>query len=623
MYRQSFRRFFLRTGFGRAVLSVVTIVGLVVSASGESSLPRHAQGTELVASRQSQAVFSMSEDDTWGSTWSYNPYNPNYPSELLNGLVDLPLAVPIPPTLKKYSPQIASSWSTRGRKLTVHIRPNLKWQDGKPITSRDVVDTTLLNGASGVDWTDLANVSAPSSRTVVFTIRSGVPTASAEQTILGMTIYPASEYGTFVSSRLKSDDIAYYNKDVVNPTAASKMPQHQVLTSLFTRLSAYDPKSMVGDGPFRLRSMTLIEAKLAAWPGFFDASKVHAGGVDFLSGATNNVVYPWLYSGKSQYTNIYDPPSIITKWLKKPYAHVVLTPAEDILVVAFNDHRYPLNMVKVRQALAYLIPRRKMVNALSGGTKYGMGVFHAPPDGMTSSSERLYLTRAEVASLQKYPFDPTKAAALLRSVGFRKRDGQWIMPNGKQFTLSFICDSADTDVVADYELAGKALTSLGIKTSVLAESGASQSSAQATGNFDVGWNDVYEADPLAQFADLLGTSVNYESLGASAGSRGIGFGPEENVPGLGRVNVAQTITAEAASTELGPAMDRQVWDWARLVDQQVPFLQYLSKVTQVMYSTKEFVGWPPSGSDVWSTLGADRGGGFLLLFEAGTLKPRR
>ena len=75
----------------------------------------------------------------------------------------------------KLAPELASSYSVNahGNEYVVHLKPNLTWQDGKPLTSSDVVFTyhkiqdpdaksPLQN-----DWQGI-NVSAPDPLTVVF-----------------------------------------------------------------------------------------------------------------------------------------------------------------------------------------------------------------------------------------------------------------------------------------------------------------------------------------------------------------------------------------------------------------------------------------------------------------------
>ena len=109
---------------------------------------------------------------SWGTTWSLNEYSP-VALGIVQGLIQLPLAVENDPSLTSFTPQLASSWTVSGDTLTIHVRPGVKWQNGKPVTSTDVYDTILLNGLGGNSqggttgtggWLYISNVSAPNSQ---------------------------------------------------------------------------------------------------------------------------------------------------------------------------------------------------------------------------------------------------------------------------------------------------------------------------------------------------------------------------------------------------------------------------------------------------------------------------
>lgn len=72
-------------------------------------------------------------------------------------------------------------------------------------------------------------------------------------------------------------------------------------------------------------------------------------------------------------------------------------------------------------------------------------------------------------------------------------------------------------------------------------------------------------------------------------------------------------------------MDRFTWDWARLVNQQVPYLQYGTKGYQFPYSTRHYVDWPPvsSKSKYWNQLAlGNMNQGLALMLESGYIRPR-
>jgi peptide/nickel transport system substrate-binding protein len=78
---------------------------------------------------------------------------------------------------------LASSWSVNanGKIYTVHLKPHLKWQNGSPITSSDVVFTyDLIQNPNAVspynsDWQDV-QVSADGPLTVIFTLANPLST---------------------------------------------------------------------------------------------------------------------------------------------------------------------------------------------------------------------------------------------------------------------------------------------------------------------------------------------------------------------------------------------------------------------------------------------------------------
>lgn len=615
--REPFRRGIRRAPVGLVALTLV--VALVASACGGTT-PSASAPVRARLAAASKPILPITICCAWGSTWSYNPFNSYFPGGVLYGFVDLPLAVQVPPTITKYSPQAASSWTSAGDKLTVHLRPDLKWQNGRKFTSKDVYDTALLDGTDGGLWGDISDVAAPSKSVVTFTIRKGVPMALAEETVLGMTPFPSSEFGRFLTPSLKADEIAYYNKNATDPSAASNMPQYKAIGKVFTKLSSFSPKSAIGDGPFTLKNMNTLEATLLAWKGFFAASKIHMAGIDYYNGTTNQVMYPWMYSGKTDWTWSYFPPNIVSHFLSLPNTHIELTSPQDEYNLEFNDHQYPMNITKVRQALAYVIPRNKMIS-ITYGTKDPDGVSEERPDGVTPSVQKLYLTKKQISELNPYPVNTTKAAALLRSVGFKKSGNQWITPKGKPFTLNLIVNNAESDIETSMDVAAQALSTFGIHSTVSAVSGAVAGADQGKGDFQVGSSIPDSLDPLTELDAMMGTGNNFSTLGTYAGDRGMGFGPKVNVPGLGMVDVPTTIDHEATTVSPGKRMDELVWDWARLVNQQVPFLQYGNKVWQMSYSTAKFKGWPTVKSNLWNTVGYNLGGGWLLILESGKLKP--
>jgi peptide/nickel transport system substrate-binding protein len=574
---------------------------------------------------------------SWGTTWSLNFYNP-LALTIGEGLIQLPLAAEDDPSLTSFTPQLASSWSVSGNTLTINLRPGVNWQNGQPVTSTDVLDTMELNGLGGAGgvsaaagtggWLYISGVTAPNSHEVVVTTRPGTDMALLEDELFVGTMLPSSQYGQFVTPSLKQDEVAYYAEASTDPTAANKMPQYAAMQAVYKELSAYNPPKLLGDGPFELKAINTAEALLVKWPGFYDASSIHIPGIDYLNDQ-NQSIYPLLLGGQADFSNVYMSPAILKEWQATSGANTAI-PHGFTFDLLFNSHQYPLNMTAVRQALAYVIPRANMVSSAYGGSSVADrgGVENEYPDGLPAYLNSLYMTPSQIASLNTYPVNDAKATSLLESVGFRKSGGKWIMPDGKPFTLSFLVNSATSDIVSSFDTAATALTAFGISSSLDATEGTIVSTDIYDGDFQVSIDLVNGPNPLYNNIDqMLGSIQNFESVGSYAGDRGIGFGPTATVPGLGSVDVPATIDQESEQVGPGPQMDKLVYDWARLVNQQVPFITYATKVYQFPYSSQNFTDWPPVNSQgtspLWDMLGqANMTQALTVMLEDGYIRPK-
>lgn len=601
------------------VAAAVAVTTLTLAACGRNVSLRTTRAAG--ASSAAGSALTMATGGPWGSSWSFNPYSPEFPYNPA-GFVYLNLALPRPPSMTGFVPELAQRWVVSGQKLTVYLRPGVRWQNGAPFTSTDVYDTILLDGTAGnAIWDDIRNVSTPSKSTVVLTVRPGKPAELAEVDLFnGVTPYPASVYGRFVTPTLKKDERAYYKENDTNPSAAAGMAAKASMDKVFQALAKFSPKKMVGDGPFKLTGITTAAVKLSKWSGFYRAAKVHVDAISYLNGTTNSGMYADLLSGRTEYSDVYLTPLITKRWLRVPNAHVARSPSFSYTVV-FNSHKYPLNNPTVRRALAYVLPRQKMTS-FTYGTDHAGAVMTTHPDGLTPDVESQWLTKKQIASLSTYPVDPTKATRLLESVGFKKKGGRWLLPSGTPFTLTMTVPSSGSDEVSSFEVASTALTNFGIKTSVDAVSLAEQSADQYKGSFDLIIGGAFSLDPLVEFDQQMGSGVNYITAGSYKGDRGMGFGPTVAVPGLGRVNVPATLDAESASTPPGARMRQLTWDWARLVEQQMPFLQYASKVYWFAYSTDKFDDWPPTGSEIWKIMGYTELPGLAYAMQEGYVRPK-
>jgi peptide/nickel transport system substrate-binding protein len=193
--------------------------------------------------------------------------------------------------------------------------------------------------------------------------------------------------------------------------------------------------------------------------------------------------------------------------------------------------------------------------------------------------------------LNPYKYDPSKAATLLGSVGFHMSNRQWIMPNGKPLDIALSMNSSWSDQIVAHGVLATGLKSFGISASESLVEGTTLSADLHSGNFQIAAYCCNESspNPIEDFVTSpMGSSENFTASGINKDDPGIGYGPVENVPGIGMVNIPNALNEEYSATGPGPEMNKLVWDWARFVDQQVPFLEYAAFNYQIVYSSRNY-----------------------------------
>lgn len=536
----------------------------------------------------------------WGASWTYNPYAPNFTN--FSTLTNLPLAYLMRPRLY-YTPGLASSWKVTSGAITIHLRPNAKWQNGEAVTSKDVLDTFLIGGAFywGA-WNYLTGITTPNAHTVVFHLKKGTNLAEAKQNIFTEYMVPSGLYGQFVKPGLES---AILHNDT------------NLLNAVKTAVLKYSPTTYVGDGPFELRAMTTAQANLVKWPGFFGAAKVHVPAITMYNASSNAQGWSYMFAGKSDYAWTSLTKNLVKRWLSNPQNHLELPWDYSEFAFYFNCRKYPLNLVKVRQALAYVLNRRSLTLANNGFLKNHVV---NTPTGLLKPVKDRWIPNWRSIGLNSYPNNPARAAAILKSIGFKKTAKGWVTPKGTPFTLSVTAPAGYNGSIASAEDLASELTAFGIKTTATAVEQPGFWTQQNKGQYEIswGWAGYWDLNPVDELYDVL-VGENYTPH--QPGYVGMGFGPDVNLPGYGKVNIAQNLTA--AKNLTNPQQIRKlVTAWAKVVNQDLPFLPFLDKKITLTYSTARYVGWPSSKNVLWQQAGGGADTALALMIMDGYLHPR-
>jgi len=595
------------------VTAVAAAASLMLAACGSTAKSASTtKSTKKTTATTSNVAFTTTSG--WSPGWTYNQFASN--NFTAPGLVSLPLAYRLLPSHKN-RPELAASWTHNSTEAIIHLRKGVKWQNGMPFTSTDVLDTAYLygvfqselEGSTGNDlWGVITGVSAPNKYEVVYKLKPNQGWPNVEQDLLS-TFYPVPsfQYGKFLTPTVI--------KDVESGDTTA-------LKSVATTIEKYNPP-LIGDGPFKLVGVTTGEATFEKSPTFYDASKVYVGKMLVYNTSASSVGSVILYSGKVDFAQVGLTYLQYQRWERVPNSHVVVVPGDSSLAVYFSDNHYPTDLTAVRKAVAYIVNRADMV-AVSGSAPVSyvkssnsvVGIPAGRQYGILPTTAKEELTSSELNSLPRYAPNLSKAAALLKSVGFTKKGKTWYTPKGTPFVLNIEAPSGNTSWIAAATSFASQLSSFGIQSKVKILEAAEFESEQSAGKF-LAW---------MQYGGF-----GYSALGflpwdyytqdfSSKGNPGLGFGPVVDVPGIGKINV-RTILNEYDVVDSRSAEDRYAWDWVRLDSEQLPFITWDYPSFPVEYTTTHYTDYPPKSSYLWAMVPNNFTQTLGLIIQQGYIRP--
>ncbi|HVX46068.1 MAG TPA: ABC transporter substrate-binding protein [Mycobacteriales bacterium] len=576
----------------------------------------------------------------WGSSVPLNPYTAGYAGDAF-GIVRLPLAyvLPAPDKFGTYYPELASSWDVTDSKVTLHLRKEALWEDGSQFTSKDVLTSLLLSGSElNQVWSLLSSVTTPDPKTVVLNIAKGSSAELALDNVMTTSILPDSQYGKLVPPNLQQDLVTYWktydpahatNKSIA---AASATPAYKTISKAGAALIDFKPKNLMANGPFRLIKVTNSEILMKKWDKFWDADKITAPWA-VVSAMNDSTAIGAYLTGKMDFD---DSTQLTTPILKSRvensdslHYNVVHTNVQQQGLL-FNYDHYPYNIREVRQALAHVIDRKKLV-ALDVGGSPAQNVAVAHPEGIHEVIAAQYLSKDQLNSLDPYDLDPGKAADLLESAGFTKDGGKWHTPKGDVFKVNIFTLAGYSMFETDANVVANNLKQFGIDASTTSVPNPAFAQRQNTGQYGVSiaWLDTGTNNPLSYFNYSLHSPYNYPATWNGEGKctnngspcqPAIGVGPIDEVPGLGKVNLAQTINYQLLTVPPGPKWKELTWDWARYINKELPILPLQNNAIHEAYSTSRYTNWPADDSKLWTLYGSRQ---ILYFMQNGYLKLKK
>lgn len=296
--------------------------------------------------------------------------------------------------------ELAQSWdiSADQRTITFHLKPNLKWADGKPLTSDDVLFTWKVvtddntRTPYGADYKLVVKAEAPDKNT--FRVTYAKPHAPALDSWSGLHILP--------KHLLQNQDI--------NTTAFARNP----VGSHFYKLDQW--KSGESISLSRNENATQGQANIDKLISRIIPDRaaqfleLMADNIDSMS--LNAIQYARIFPARPDLNERFS----LYKELGNSYTYL-----------GFNLKHKPFDDIRVRQAINYAIDKQEMID----GVLLGLGLPVASPYKPG--------TRWSNPKLKPYSYDPQKAVDLLKAAGYEDHDGDGILDkDGKPFSFEIL-----------------------------------------------------------------------------------------------------------------------------------------------------------------------------------------
>jgi peptide/nickel transport system substrate-binding protein len=408
---------------------------------------------------------------------NFNPYTAtSLPSgSFVRGAFYEPLIISTVAGGGRQYPWLATSWkwSNGNKTLTLNIAKGVKWSDGKPLTSSDVV-YSLTAGKQDASM-DLIGLTRPDTNVA--------------------SISAAGPYKVVI--RLKTVDsqfiAAILNRQFV-------VPQH--IWSKVTDPATFTNSNPVGSGPFnRITRFTTQDYVLSKNPSYWRKGQPRIGCLEYTQAASNDAALLLIQSGQVDWTHNFVP-NVAKAYIAKDPQHFhafYATTAYPISLV-LDVTKYPYSIVAFRKALSLAI-NRSDVSKLG---EYG----YAPATdalGLNGIFPTWYTPAIKAQAAAAAAYNPAKAKATLQAAGFTYKGNTLVDPHGNPVSLDIHVISGWSDWVASNQIITKNLQAIGIDSKVALEPDWNSwyPNASATKNPSLLWQNASQGSPYGFYYSNL------------------------------------------------------------------------------------------------------------------------
>ncbi len=307
-----------------------------------------------------------------------------------------------PPT---FEPLVARSWefSEDKKAITFHLRNDVFWTDGKPLTAHDVRFSWLAQTSPEVAW----------------------PARSSKEFITDVTVVDDHTV-RFIFSRVYPYQLMDINDGCI-------IPKHVFEKVPFSKWREHDFRNeLVTSGPFKLGAYEPQQSlELVRNDDYFEEGKPYLDRVVYRIIPDHTSLLMQFLSGDIDVMELI-PPKDARSVAEKSNLVLDIKPAPNYTYIGWNAERELFRKAEVRKALTMAIDRREIVDSFL----YGYGD--------VCSSPIISMFWAHHKELQPLPFDPEASKEILAREGWKDSDGDGALDrNGKKFEFDLTTNAGN------------------------------------------------------------------------------------------------------------------------------------------------------------------------------------
>ncbi|HWV25419.1 MAG TPA: ABC transporter substrate-binding protein [Thermomicrobiales bacterium] len=439
--------------------------------------------------------------------------------------------------------------------LQVTLRQGVLWSDGNPVTAQDVVDTfDILRLQGNTVWDYLSGIDTLDDYTLNFTMSR--PSTVVERYVIRQSPFPSAIYGEWAQKA----------RDIVSSGTSKDDPEWAQFNEQFT---SFRPDTLIVNGPYTIDIPSVTNAQ-------FDMSKNHdsywADQAKFdkivnFNGETDTISAVVLSKDIDYATQGFPPAteqSMIDQGIRILRPPVYNGPA---LLINFGKLKHFADK-RVRQALAYAIDRDQAAVVSHGQSGVGVQYMTGISDNLVPS----WVDEDALAQLNRYEYDPEKAAALLQEAGWAKDGDWWTDPDGNTaaYDMSFPAEYARQSA-AGVNVAEQ-LTAFGFDITPRAVTYTQIGPDIEDGRFDFAiqtWGNSSSPHPHYSFvADFF----TFNTRTDQPAKRGIDFPLQQDTDVAGAVDIDQMVVESGEGMDI-EVQKQQVTRLAQVFNELLPKLQ--------------------------------------------------